>query len=304
MPQKADIGGKRLISLDPNNWLKWVMQRDNLQAMEIINSDFQWLSRENDILIRTYSASDDQNFLVLNELQLRYNDKMPRRMRAYAALAEEKYQLPTYPILINILPSGANQAIVNRYQSDCYGLKARQDYRVINLWEVDVEKVFEQPIPSLLPFVPILKGGGDEFQVRKALAQLRQNKSLDELEPLLAFFATFVLDSPLVQQIMRWDMAVLLESPWYRQILQEGEKVGRAEGRTEGRVEGRVEGRIEGRAEGLLTGISTILELRFGVEGLLLMSEIQALESIETLESVLVALKTVNSLDELRQIYC
>jgi len=299
MPQKADIGGKRLISLDPNNWLKWVMQRDNLQAMEIINSDFQWLSRENDILIRTYSASDDQNFLVLNELQLRYNDKMPRRMRAYAALAEEKYQLPTYPILINILPSGPNQAIVNRYQSDCYGLKARQDYRVINLWEVDVEKVFEQPIPSLLPFVPILKGGGDEFQVRKALAQLRQNKSLDELEPLLAFFATFVLDSPLVQQIMRWDMAVLLESPWYRQILQEGEKVGRAEGRTEGRTEGRVEGRVEG----LLTGISTILELRFGVEGLQLMSEIQALESIETLESVLVALKTVNSLDELRQIY-
>ncbi len=28
---------------------------------------------------------------------------MPRRMRSYAALAEEKYELPTYPVLINIL---------------------------------------------------------------------------------------------------------------------------------------------------------------------------------------------------------
>ena len=82
MVKKADIGGKRLISLDPNNWVKWVTERDELQAKEIIGSDFQWIGRENDILIRTYSPHDQQTFLVLNELQLRYSEKMPRRMRA------------------------------------------------------------------------------------------------------------------------------------------------------------------------------------------------------------------------------
>ncbi len=51
-----------------------------------------------------------------------------------------------------------------------------------------------------------------------------------ELESLLAFFATFVLGSDVVRQIMRWDMAVLRESPWYQEILQEGEKLGREEG--------------------------------------------------------------------------
>ena len=162
MVKKADIGGKRLISLDPNNWVKWVTERDELQAQEIMGSDFQWIGRENDILIRTYSPQDQQTFLVLNELQLRYSEKMPRRMRAYAALAEEKYHLPTYPVLVNILPPNsspnASVEIANFYQSTCYGLTARQDYRVINLWEVEVELVFEQPIPSLLPFVPILKG--------------------------------------------------------------------------------------------------------------------------------------------------
>jgi predicted transposase YdaD len=29
---------------------------------------------------------------------------------------------------------------------------------------------------------------------------------------------------------MRWDMTVLLESPWYQEILQEGENWGRREG--------------------------------------------------------------------------
>jgi predicted transposase YdaD len=295
MVKKADIGGKRLISLDPNNWVKWVTERDELQAQEIMGSDFQWIGRENDILIRTYSPQDQQTFLVLNELQLRYSEKMPRRMRAYAALAEEKYHLPTYPVLVNILPPNssphASVEIVNFYQSTCYGLTARQDYRVINLWEVEVELVFEQPIPSLLPFVPILKGGGNESQVRQALRQLRQTKSLEELEPLLAFFATFVLDSELVQQIMRWDMAVLLESPWYRQILQEGEKRGEKRGEE------------QGKKAGLLSGIATILELKFGVNGLQLMAEIQTLDQVELLEAVLTSLKTVESLEELRLVY-
>jgi predicted transposase YdaD len=208
-------------------------------------------------------------------------------MRAYAALAEEKYQLLTYPVLVNILPPAHQEIIAARYQSNCQGLNALQDYQVINLWEVEAEAVFSRPIPSLLPFVPILKGGGEETAIREALQRLRQEQKLDELEPLLAFFATFVLESELVQQIMRWDMTVLLESPWYRQILQEGEKRGRQ----------------EGRQEGLLSGIMTILEIKFGDEGLRLLPEIQQIESVEILANLLAALKKVNSLEELRAIY-
>lgn len=38
------------------------------------------------------------------------------------------------------------------------------------------------------------------------------------------FFASFVLELPLVQQIMRWDMTVLRESPWYNEILSRGQR--------------------------------------------------------------------------------
>jgi len=172
MAKSADISTKRLISLAPENWVKWVTKIPDIVAGEVLNSEFQWISRESDVLIRATSPQYGE-FLVLNELQLRYKPEMPKRMRAYAALAEEKYNLPAYPVLVNILKESDSE-IPTRYQSEFAGLEARQDYRVINLWEVDVEIAFQQSIPSLLPFVPILKGGAEESTIQQALQILRE----------------------------------------------------------------------------------------------------------------------------------
>ncbi|MEN9260672.1 MAG: hypothetical protein Q6L60_06880, partial [Thermostichus sp. HHBFW_bins_43] len=38
------------------------------------------------------------------------------------------------------------------------------------------------------------------------------------------------LESEVVAKIMRWDMAVLRESPWYEEIKQEGIQIGKQEG--------------------------------------------------------------------------
>ncbi len=230
--KKADIGGKRLIGLAPTAWAQWVTQQPEVVAQEILASEFQWVSRENDVLVKAHSPTDG-DFLILNELQLRYSTRLPKRMHAYAALATEKYDLPVYPVLVNILPPPPSITICDRDESTFMGLYSRQDYRVINLWEVEAAIVFQQPLPALLPFVPILKQGGEVTTVERALALLRQDETLVEMEALLAFFASFVLDSDVVRQIMRWDMAVLRESPWYQEILREGERQGRQEGRQE-----------------------------------------------------------------------
>lgn len=80
-------------------------------------------------------------FLVLIELQLRYLTRMPKRVRAYSALAEEKFDLPVYPVVVNILPPGPETVISTAYDAEFLGLRARQDFRVINLWEVDAEEI-------------------------------------------------------------------------------------------------------------------------------------------------------------------
>jgi predicted transposase YdaD len=175
--------------------VQWVTDRPTVAAREVLASEFQWVSRDSDVLVKAYDP-DQGEFLVLNELQLRYTVEMPRRMRAYAALAEERYRLPTYPVLVNILPPPV--IVSDRYNSTFLGIQAHQDYQVINLWEVEV---FEQPLPSLLPFVPVLRGGKDAAVVRQALQMLRQDEQLNQLESLLAFFASFVLDTALVQAL-------------------------------------------------------------------------------------------------------
>lgn len=253
----ADIGSKRLINLAPDAWVQWVTQRPEVVAKEIIGSEFHWISRETDVLVKAYSTTHG-DFLVLNELQLRYTAHIPLRIRAYAALAQERYGLPTYPVLVNILPPPSTVTIVSSYEQEFLGLRAIQDYRVINLWEIDAEIVFQQPLPSLLPFVPILRGGGEVSVVQRALQALRADVELNQLESLLAFFASFVLDTPLVQQIMRWDMAVLRESPWYQEIEQRGIQLGLQLGtrqqlirvlrRRFGEIPHEVEARLEGES--------------------------------------------------------
>ncbi|WP_353736880.1 DUF4351 domain-containing protein [Moorena sp. SIO2C4] len=240
--------------------------------------------------IRTLEAVDSipsperSEFLILNELQLRYDQNMPKRMRNYVALAEEKYNLSAYPVLINILPPPSTVTIEDCYDSEFMGLKARQDYRVINLWEVDAELVLGQPLPPLFPFVPILKGGGSESKLRSAVQALRADQTLNQLEPLLAFFASFVLEIPLIQQIMRWDMTVLRESPWYQEILQEGLAQGIEQG-------------IQQERRGSL---ERILKLRFSEIPLEISLKIQAL-TLEQLEELMATALTVNSLDEFTQ---
>jgi predicted transposase YdaD len=182
--KKADIGGKRLVGLSPDAWVRWVTGQPNLVAQEIVGNDFQWINRENDVLIKVVSPTHGE-FLVLTELQLRYLEIMPERMRAYVALAEEKYKLPVYAVLINILPPARNVIIPNRIERNFLGQQSRQDYQVINLWEVEAATVFEQNLVTLMPFVPILKDGDDEGLVRRAVQILQQDPQLNELESLL-----------------------------------------------------------------------------------------------------------------------
>lgn len=58
MAKPADVSTKKLISLAPDNWVRWVTQIPNLVAREILASEFQWISRESDVLIRVTSPQN------------------------------------------------------------------------------------------------------------------------------------------------------------------------------------------------------------------------------------------------------
>jgi hypothetical protein len=85
--------------------------------------------------------------------------------------------------------------------------------------------------------------------------------------------------------------------------MEKGMKEGMKKGIEKGKTEGLKEGKTEGLREGLLSGIELFLEFRFGDEGLELMPEIREIEDLKILKKIQNSLKSVKTLDELRQEY-
>ncbi len=85
--------------------------------------------------------------------------------------------------------------------------------------EVDAAVALEQPIPPLLPFVPMLRGGNSQQVIRRAVSLLHQQAHAQGFEPLLGYFASLVVGPELAAQIVRLDMVVLEQSAFYWQLV-------------------------------------------------------------------------------------
>lgn len=81
-------------------------------------------------------------------------------------------------------------------------------------------------------------------------------------------------------------MTVLHESPWYQEILREGEARGEA----------------RGELRGILSSIEINLELKFGDNGLQLMPQINQINDLERLKAILRNVVTANNIEELQQV--
>ncbi len=133
------------------------------------------------------------------------------------------------------------------------GLTAHQDFRVVAVWEMEARQVLEEEIVALAPFVPLMKGA-DGVTIRDGVRLLREREVGEEAEVALALFASFVMEAEQIRQIVRWDIAVLRESPWYNQILEEGLQQGLRQGQMESKRTQR-------------ENILQVLRARFGLYG-------------------------------------
>ncbi len=73
----------------------------------------------------------------------------------------------------------------------------------------------------------------------------------------------FVLETQLIRSILRWDMAILLESPWYNEILKEGIEKGIKQGIEQGKQRGVQQGIERGQRDIALSQLTSVLRHRF-----------------------------------------
>ena len=72
---KSDLSSKWRIGQSPQARVQWVLQDPTLEVEAILSTDFQYSQRLSDSLLRVRQA--DRHFLVLTEVQLRFDDRMP-----------------------------------------------------------------------------------------------------------------------------------------------------------------------------------------------------------------------------------
>jgi hypothetical protein len=116
MVKKADIGSKRLISFEPNAWARWVTQDPDVTAQAILASEFQWISRESDVLIKVFSPIYGE-FLILNEIQpLRKNAItclfIPFSLHSFHRLPIPSSQLNTVPLSWDSMPNRITMSLI------------------------------------------------------------------------------------------------------------------------------------------------------------------------------------------------
>ncbi len=221
----SDITSKRLIAINPDEWVRWASGLTDVAGCELVSGEFQFVRRFTDTLVLVRYSSVGE-FLALFEIQTFYTPAMPNRMRTYAALASEVYRMPVFPVLINIKPYG--KPIPTRFESEFLGLTARQDYRVINLWEIDAEEILRKDLWGLMPLLPTMRGANEQL-IEKAKArivldtELQLTKIADELEFALALFTEAFFGKQTALKIFGGKMLeIISQTSMYQEILSRG----------------------------------------------------------------------------------
>ena len=251
---KVDLSSKSIIHFYNQVWLEWLLKQPLTVEAEL-SSDFQFIGRASDSLLQV-SNPQDGSFLALTELEFSPKPRTPTRLFAYAALAQEKYDLPVFVTVIYFRPPPADTTIESAFHRDFRGQQAHQDFQVIRLWELDAQQILTLSNPALLPFVPLMKGGNTGPVLQECAARLHTQPNAEELEAILSMFASYVMESPLINHILRSNamIEILRESPFFKEVLWP--KFIEYE---------RELGRQEGQYQMLLEDLQDLLAFRFSV---------------------------------------
>jgi hypothetical protein len=193
---------------------------------------------------------------------------MDRRMWEYNCITDIQMECPVYSILVSLVPDGP-PVVDSLYVREVPGTRLGHHfaYRVINLWEVDGERLKSPECADLLPLLPLTKGGNTPGVVEEMARELEAHDRL-ELLPLGLFCAGLVLKTKverlwLIERFGLMDEESILDDSWvYQLVLTRGESRGEARGRQQGLQQGRQEGLQQGLLAAQQTAVG-IVKARF-----------------------------------------
>lgn len=231
MARHYDRAMKRLVSVFTRDYVRFTMDTEPDAAEPVVieepDKELPSLSREVDFLARVQLGSDQ--ILLLVEFQTRWTADMPKRMAAYCVRLFERYDEPVWPAVVVLRPGGA---LETQWTMEARGVTvAFCQFAVVPLWEVDAQRVVEQRLVGLYPLLPLMRrdNRGDretlEWAQQLVLEQIPGREHRADAYVALRVLSGIAYPVSLVTDILR-RTEMQLESPVYREILEEGREEG------------------------------------------------------------------------------
>jgi len=223
-----------------------------------------------------------EEMIVLLEIQTVFRQRFVLTLIDYVVRFKLKYNIEVIPLVLALTYS--SQA-TGYYQDNWLAFR----YNVVRLWEKKAIEYLDEM--WLYPFVPLMDGGEKILEEMENKIYKDQEISIEKKGDLLTAMAIFtgLKDKDLAVQLIRRRRDIMIQSIAYDIIKEEG------------KVEGKVEGKIEGKIEGLYEAISLGLEIKFGIDSLVLMEKVQKINSIEKLEEIKEAIRVARKVEEIKE---
>ena len=226
-----DLTMKRLTSEFAEDYARFALGVDPsvVEPLEVeeVDRTLPSLLREVDFAARVEVSG--QEILLLLESQTRWEGDMPERLFQYVARLRERYRLPVYPV---VLVFRKRREIRTEWGMEALTLEVvRFRYRVIGLWEVSSEEVIRKGLAGLYPLLPLMRWeeSGDaavlEESERLVLEGTGEGERRADAYVALRVLSGLRYPSELIDRILR-RREIMLESPVYREILEEGKALG------------------------------------------------------------------------------
>ena len=293
--QKYDVTTKDLVELRLGDWLPYIGLPP--EEVEVVEAELSTISLAADKVLRIMGAAPS---LLHIEFQSRHDPTLPERTLHYSVVLHVRHKLSVRSAVL-LLSADADRSSITgilQYRLPDTGVYLEFRYQVVRVWEKPVEEVLAGGLGTL-PLAPLSNVTEEELPAVIERMKTRIDAEATPEQAGKLWTATNVLmglryEAAFTQQLLQGVMN-MKESVTYQAIVEEG----RQEGRQMGLQEGIQLGLEAGRAEEVRRILLRQGGKRFGLPSEVVQSTLQAITTLDALETLTDRLLDVESWTEL-----
>lgn len=272
--------------------IDWTRQPEFLdKELEQVVRDAELGNRFADKLVKIYRLGGEESWILVHlEVQSQEESDFAARMYTYNYRIYDRYKRSVASLAV--LADERVNWRPNQFGYELFGCRVNFQFPVIKL--VDYNQRWSELEVSRNPFATVVMAHLVALETRDNRLERKQQKLVlvrrlyeqglgrEDIINLFGFI-DWVMTLPAQLEAEFWQEYRDFEESKSMQYVTSVEQFG--------------------IRQGLLEGIEVGLKLKFGTQGLSLLSEISTIDNVEKLRAILAGLETVSNLDQLRQIY-